>query len=88
MSVIFGRQLVRLYRLERERGTAVIHFPSTTAETGGYTDRNASHESEEVLLGGDTRKWVSQQFVWSHPVAADALEDTKQPESPLDGVVL
>ena len=28
-----------------ERGMAVVHFPSTTSETGGYTDRNASHES-------------------------------------------
>ena len=48
-----------------EAGLAVLHFPSTTAETGGVTDRNASHESEVAV----DRKWVCQQFIWSHPVS-------------------
>ena len=59
----------------------------TPAHGGGCTDRNASHESEAVLLA-HTCKWVTQQFVWSHPVPPDALEGTREPERPLDGTVL
>ena len=62
-----------------EAGMAVVHFPATTAESGGVTDRNASHESEEAR---DT-KWVVQSFVWSHPVPADALAGTVEPARPL-----
>ena len=56
------------------------------AESGGFTDRNASHESETVLHHGTT-KWVAQQFIWSHPISADALAGTVEPEQPLDKVV-
>ena len=62
-----------------EAGMAVVHFPATTAESGGVTDRNASHESEEAR---DT-KWVVQSFVWSHPVPVDALAGTVEPARPL-----
>ena len=58
---------------------AVVHFPATTAESGGVTDRNASHESEEAVC----TKWVVQSFVWSHPVPADALAGTVEPATPL-----
>ena len=63
---------------------AVLHFPSTTAAAGGYTDRNASHESEESI---DT-KWVCQQFIWSHPVRPDILAGTVEPAEPLSETVL
>ena len=49
---------------------------------GGFTDRNASHESEAAV---DT-KWVCQSFVWSHPVPRDALDGTREPLEPLSAV--
>jgi hypothetical protein len=52
-----------------EAGMAVLHFASTTPETGGLTDRNACHESEEAV---DT-KWICQQFIYSHPIVESAL---------------
>ena len=39
----------------------------------------ASHESQESLL----TKWICQQFIWSHPVAAGTLAGTTEPEVPL-----
>eukprot|EP00966_Prymnesium_polylepis_P205166 4753959-Prymnesium_polylepis.1 len=42
-----------------ERGMAVLHFPCTKPAAGGYTDRNASHESEAA----EDTKWVCQQVV-------------------------
>ena len=65
-----------------ERGMAVVHFPSCVPAAGGFTDRNASHESEAAV---DT-KWVCQQFVWSHAVPRDALEGTREPLKPLSAV--
>ena len=65
-----------------EAGLAVVHFPATTAESGGVTDRNASHESEAVV-GADTEKWVVQSFIWSHAVPPDALAGTVEPAAPL-----
>jgi len=62
-----------------ERGMAVLHFPSTTAETGGFTDRNASHESSEARQ----EKWVCQQFIWSHAIRPDALKGTVEPAAVL-----
>ena len=47
-----------------EAGLAVLHFPATTPETGGITDRNAIHEAEEAV---DT-KFITQQFIFSHPM--------------------
>ena len=44
-------------------GMGVVHFPATTAATGGFTDYNAYHESEPPV---DCDKWVAQQFIWSH----------------------
>ena len=88
-----GMRCTRLAPIDRqlairpERGTAVVHFPATTPESGGYTDRNASHESEELCLVG-VEKWVCQQFLWSHPIAPDALAGTTEPPQPLDSVVL
>lgn len=67
-----------------QAGLAVIHFPSTVAEAGGITDRNASHESEIAV---DT-KWVCQQFIWSHPVPTDILAGTMEPERPLSETVV
>ena len=66
-----------------ERGLAVLHFPSTTPETGGITDRNASHESEPAI---DT-KWVCQQFIWSHPVPPDILAGTTEPVQPTSSTI-
>jgi hypothetical protein len=48
-----------------EAGLAVIHFPATTAETGGYADVNACHEAEEAA---DT-KFICQEFIWTHTSA-------------------
>ena len=45
-----------------EEGMAVVHFPSTVAQSGGITDYNAYHESEAA----EDEKWVAQQFIWSH----------------------
>ena len=71
-----------------ERGMAVVHFPSTSPPSGGVTDRNASHESEELRLRG-VSKWVCQQFVWSHSVEGECvLAGTSEPECALDAVVL
>jgi hypothetical protein len=61
-----------------ERGMAVVHFPSTVPAAGGYTDRNASHESQEAI---DT-KVICQQFIWSHPVRPDILAGTIEPSKP------
>jgi hypothetical protein len=47
-----------------EAGMAVLHFPSTLPETGGFTDRNANHEAEDAI---DT-KFIRQQFIYSHPI--------------------
>ena len=47
-----------------EAGLAVVHFPATTAETGGYADVNACHEAEEAA---DT-KFICQEFIWTHPL--------------------
>ena len=46
-------------------GLGVLHFPSTTAALGGWTDYNAFHEAEPPGEGGV--KYVAQQFIWSHP---------------------
>ena len=77
----------RQLAIRPEKGLAVVHFPATSAATGGVTDRNASHESEAVARR-HTTKWVAQQFIWSHPVAPDVLEGTTEPDEPLDEVVL
>lgn len=74
----------RQVAIRPERGMAVLHFPSTTAETGGFTDRNASHESQEA---GET-KWVCQQFIWSHAIGPDALQGTIEPTKALSASVL
>lgn len=50
---------------------AVLHFPSTTPETGGYTDRNANHEAEPAQ---DT-KFITQQFIYSHPPDLTGVTD-------------
>ena len=52
-----------------EQGMAVLHFPATTPETGGFPDRNSAHEAEEA---GET-KLVAQQFIYSRPIELDAL---------------
>lgn len=68
-----------------ERGMAVIHFPSVVPSAGGYTDRNASHESETA----EDEKWVCQQFIWSHaPPGGFQLAGTEVPERPLSDVRL
>ena len=68
-----------------ERGMAVVHFPSTVPEAGGYTDRNASHESEAA----DDTKWVCQQFIWSHvPPGGFQMAGTELPQRPLSDVAL
>ena len=41
-------------------GLAVIHFPATTARSGGFTDYNAYHAAEPAV----TEKWIAQQFIW------------------------
>jgi hypothetical protein len=74
--------------IQPERGMAVVHFPATSPASGGVTDRNASHESEELLLRG-VSKWVCQQFVWSHSVEGECvLAGTSEPDTALDAVVL
>lgn len=50
------------FSISPEEGMAVVHFPATSARSGGYTDYNAYHESEAAV----DDKWVLQQFVWSH----------------------
>ena len=57
-----------------EAGLAVVHFPSTTPETGGITDRNAMHEAETAV---DT-KFICQQFIFSHPVIYERLNEGSQ----------
>ena len=48
-----------------KEGLGVLHFPSTSAASGGFTDYNAFHEAEPPADG--CVKYVAQQFVWSHP---------------------
>ena len=72
-----------LHSLLPSPASQVIHFPATTPETGGFTDRNASHESEESI----ETKWVAQQFVWSHPAPVDGLAGTAEPPTPLSASV-
>ena len=55
--------------IKPEAGMAVVHFVSTTAEAGGYTDRNAVHEAEDAL----ETKMICQQFVFTHEPVYDAL---------------
>jgi len=50
------------FAIAPEEGMAVLHFPATTSQTGGYTDYNAYHEAEPAI----DDKWIVQQFVWSH----------------------
>jgi hypothetical protein len=45
-----------------QEGLALVHFPSTTASSGGFTDYNAYHEAEPAI----DEKWIAQQFVWTH----------------------
>ena len=67
-------------------GLAVIHFPSTTPETGGITDYNAYHEGASAR---DT-KYIAQQFIWSHPVVwADVIDRSSlEPRTCLTGSCL
>ena len=52
--------------VQPRRGTAVIHFPSTTLATGGISDPNARHEGAPA---GCT-KFIAQTFIWN--VSPDA----------------
>ena len=42
---------------------AVVHFPSTTLESGGLTDPNARHEGAPAV----STKYVAQTFIWNAP---------------------
>jgi len=48
------------FAIAPEEGMAVLHFPATTSQTGGYTDYNAYHEAEPAI----DDKWIVQQFVY------------------------
>eukprot|EP01046_Picozoa_sp_COSAG06_P004329 COSAG06_NODE_180_length_20940_cov_7.005758_11_plen_90_part_00 len=61
---------------------AVVHFASTTAEAGGYTDRNAVHEAEEAL---ETRLYLGTKLLTTraqfHRCEIDGLLlDTEPPK--------
>ena len=75
-------------RVRPRRGMAVIHFPSTTAATGGLTDPNARHEGEDAV---DT-KYIAQTFIWNVAppahVGFEFLEDENLPVGWLDPVDL
>ena len=75
-------------RVRPRRGMAVIHFPSTTAATGGLTDPNARHEGEDAV---DT-KYIAQTFIWNVAppahVGFEFLEDENLPVGRLDPVDL
>ena len=49
--------------VQPKEGMAVVHFPSTTLETGGLSDPNAVHEGAPAV---DT-KYVTQAFIWNAP---------------------
>lgn len=49
--------------VQPKAGMAVVHFPSTTLETGGFSDPNAIHEGAPAI---DT-KYVAQAFIWNAP---------------------
>jgi hypothetical protein len=76
------------------RGTAVVHFPCTSASAGLVMDINADHESEPAV---DT-KYVCQQFIWSTPMDAELVDERlrsvfrrfeeQQPSEPLSDVVV
>ena len=53
-----------LVQVAPREGLGVMHFPSTTAASGGLTDYNAYHEAEPPIEPAE--KWVAQQFIWSH----------------------
>ena len=56
-----------------EEGLAVVHFPATTAESGGFTDYNAFHDAEPAI----DEKWIAQQFIWSHPLEWSRVLDAE-----------
>ena len=56
-----------------EEGLAVVHFPATTAESGGFTDYNAFHDAEPAV----DEKWIAQQFIWSHPLEWSRVLDAE-----------
>ena len=51
-------------------GMAVIHFPSTTMETGCVPDPRTMHESETAV----DRKYIVQQFIWPLPIDSGGLD--------------
>ena len=58
-------------------GMAVLHFPTTTHQSGGcIPDPRTLHESEPA---GDT-KLIVQQFIWPVPIdpASDVHEDVRR----------
>mmetsp|Transcript_87636 Transcript_87636/g.249256 ORF Transcript_87636/g.249256 Transcript_87636/m.249256 type:complete len:495 (-) Transcript_87636:151-1635(-) len=48
-------------RIQPERGMAVVHFPCTTPDTGGFIDFNTTHTSEPAVAV----KYIIQQFIYS-----------------------
>ena len=42
---------------------AVIHFPNTTPETGGFSDCNTTHMGSKAV---DT-KFICAEFIYPHP---------------------
>ena len=61
-----------------EEGLAVVHFPSTVARVGGYTDYNAYHMAEPAL----EEKWILQSFIWSHALEWRRVLDSENLEPP------
>lgn len=82
---IFGRRIVELAgdapstvsKLDfvPSAGTAVVHFPATTLESGCVPDPRTMHESETAVHP----KHIVQQFIWPVPIdpGADVHADVR-----------